>query len=514
MSDYIDIAVRAYTEIASTEEPALRSRGTRPPDWRPTHVLVFDTETTIDRTQRLLFGCYRFYETTWRTSGPTIRCIDEGLIHADELPISDPSGFKILQDYVRSHEPVVDPDLSVWRTAIGLRLMSRTEFAERFDKAARKGRATVVGFNLPFDLSRIAVGCTDARRGPFTGGFSLVLSEYTDKKGVRRPNPHRPAIAIKTIDSKRSLISFTAPLQTDRVDRIPEGSTDGKPKKGYVPRGHFLDLRTLTFALTNEGHTLESACDTFNVPYTKRDVDHGLITTDYITYCREDVQATAQLYTASMREYVRHPIELPPTKAYSPASIGKAYLRRMGVRPPLERNPDFPREVLGHAMAAYYGGRAECRIRRVPVPVVYCDFLAMYSTVCVLLCLWRLLTSTKVKIVERDPTDLQARLETLTPEEMLHPGIWPGLIGLAQIAPDGDVSPGPRAIRQSQPRDRHQPAPHTRTDVVRAPGPLRVRATHRTRTHDPPTHHLRTRPQSPHAPTRPAPRQGGDRSRP
>ena len=29
-------------------------------------------------------------------------------------------------------------------------------------------------------------------------------------------------------------------------------------------------------------------------------------------------------------------------------------------------------------MAAFYGARAECRIRKVEVPVVYCDFLSMY----------------------------------------------------------------------------------------------------------------------------------------
>ena len=39
----------------------------------------------------------------------------------------------------------------------------------------------------------------------------------------------------------------------------------------------------------------------------------------------------------------------------------------------------FPKAVLGYAMTAYYGGRAECRVRRTPVPVVYLDFLSMYQ---------------------------------------------------------------------------------------------------------------------------------------
>src|SRR2546426_11384737 len=94
--------------------------------------------------------------------------------------------------------------------------------------------------------------------------------------------------------------------------------------------GHLLDLRTLAFALTDRGHTLESACDAFGVPYTKRKVEHGTITSEYIDYNREDVRATAQLWAAAMTEYVRHPIELQATKAYSPASIRKADLRAMG----------------------------------------------------------------------------------------------------------------------------------------------------------------------------------------
>jgi hypothetical protein len=60
-----------------------------------------------------------------------------------------------------------------------------------------------------------------------------------------------------------------------------------------------------------------------------------------------------------------------------------------GIVPPLERQPDFPPAVLGYAMAAYYGGRAECRVRRTPMPVVYVDYVSMYATVNALMGLWR-----------------------------------------------------------------------------------------------------------------------------
>ena len=88
-----------------------------------------------------------------------------------------------------------------------------------------------------------------------------------------------------------------------------------------------------------------------------------------MAYARRDVAATLELFEKAVAEYVRHPIERQITKVFSPASIGKAYLRAMGIRPILERQPDFPVAMLGAGMLAYFGGRAECRVRRFPVPV-------------------------------------------------------------------------------------------------------------------------------------------------
>jgi len=67
---------------------------------------------------------------------------------------------------------------------------------------------------------------------------------------------------------------------------------------------------------------------------------------EYIDYNRRDVLATAELVAKLLEEYSKHPIELQATKAYSPASIGKSYLRAMGIAPIIERQPDFPREYL------------------------------------------------------------------------------------------------------------------------------------------------------------------------
>src|SRR5215469_10603320 len=61
----------------------------------------------------------------------------------------------------------------------------------------------------------------------------------------------------------------------------------------------------------------------------------------------------------------------------------------MGIRPILQRQPNFPKEYLGYAQTALFGGRTSVNIRKVVCPIVYVDFLSMYSTVNTLMRLWQ-----------------------------------------------------------------------------------------------------------------------------
>ena len=313
-----------------------------------------------------------------------------------------------------------------------LRVESQRAFLDRilWPAIGAKGpRAGLVCFNLPFDVSRLAwdVGPTrnrsQAQEDPFAGGFSFALWGY-ERDGERREGLYRPRIAIKSLDSKRALKQFR------RAARDEEGD-------GY--RGEFLDLRTLAFALTDRGHTLETACEAFGVPYVKREVEHGVITREYIEYCREDVQATQRLAECTLREFLRHPVQLPAVRAFSPATIGRAYLKQMRVRLPRDRQT-FDDRVHGWAMSAYFGGRAECRIRKVPVPVVYCDFASMYPTVCALMGAWSLLTSEHIHASEQTD-EVQRLLDNIDLDAAFDPALWPKWLGIAQLCPDGDVLP-------------------------------------------------------------------------
>jgi hypothetical protein len=482
VSDPLPLAVRAYAlpisdaDTESTGEARQqRQRGRQRIETarRPPAILVLDCETTRDAAQALLFGCYRYYRLAWQEGGPELACAEEGLVVADDLGERDPEAFHLLAAYARRRPPAVDP--GVCDRARRLRLRSRADFVDRVLLPALAAGATVVGFNLPFDLSRLAVGWGVARAKGFAGGFSLPLADYA-RGGRRRENRYRPRLLVRRLDARRARIG----LSRSRPGADPDAERRG--------RGSFLDLRTLAYALTGEGHNLESACREFGIEYRKRGVEHGQISAEYVDYCREDVAATAELYQALAAEYERWGLQLAPTRAYSPASLAKAYLREAGARPVLERQPGFSPELLGHSLVAYYGGRAECRIRRVPVPVVYCDFASMYPSVCALMGLWRLLARERVELVEEDSAEVERWLAGLPLERAFNPRLWPKLCGLALVQPEGDVLPVRARYREGgsfgialNPLTSREPLWYTLPDLVaarlltgRAPRILRV----------------------------------------
>lgn len=451
----VDLAVRAWALPADHKPPTGLIRATGQA-WFPNHILFVDTETTTDHTQRLLFGAWRYCRLVVNPDGALeVVCVAEGLFYDDELPERDPEGFAALRVHAERERADVDPREPDARPRLQLESLS-SWLNGVFWRVAYKLRAAVVCFNAPFDLSRLAwhVGearrsrrrtrdedgtvrpAADSTRDAFRGGFSFVLWSYLNDDGERVEGRHRPRMAVKSIDSKRSLKGFRSPDIVDPEDQLPDPGTS--KKQSWFP-GHFLDLRTLVFALTDRGHTLESACEAFGVPYTKRQVEHGRITDEYIAYCREDVGATQALAEAALTEFRRHPIDLQATRAYSPATIGRAYLKRMGITPPRSRQT-FGNEVHGWAMSAYYGGRAECRIRRTQVPVVYCDFRSMYPTVCALMNLSGLLTAEQLHAVDATK-EVQELLDRVTADDCFDPELWPQLVGIAQVIPAGDVLP-------------------------------------------------------------------------
>ena len=419
----LPLAVRVYPE----PEIAKQEHHYPLKEWRrPKAMLVFDTESRVDAAQRLTFGSYRFI-----VNG---QCREEGLFYADDLPEAD-SG--ILRKYVETHHA----DAAQGNRQ--LLLLTLSEFLDKLYFAAYKGRCLLVGFNLPFDCSRLAYDVLPAR-GRFAGGFSLGIWQYIDENDQKRRNKYRPRIGVKHIDSKRALKGFTGRDEPDKIDLIPDGSETGEPEDGYKFRGHFLDLRTLAFALTDKGHSLKSACEDFGVEHPKQSAaQHGEVTEEYIDYNRRDVLATSELAVKLLEEYDKHDLCLQPTKAFSPASIGKAYLHEMGIEPILKRQPDFPKKYLGFAQSAFFGGRTSAHVRKVAMPVVYTDFLSMYPTVNSLMKLWRFVTAEEIRIVDHCQEQISQFLSELKayPAKLFKPETWQRMPAFVKVIPDGDILP-------------------------------------------------------------------------
>ena len=138
-------------------------------------------------------------------------------------------------------------------------------------------------------------------------------------------------------------------------------------------------------------------------------------------------------------EYQKYPIDLQPEKVHSAASIAKAYLGMMGLTRPAAKYA-VADKIHGIAMQAYYGGRAECRIRNTIVPVVLCDFTSEYPTVNCLLGMWPQFVAKSVKV--KDFTkEARSFIQSVTLDRLFELLAWPNLAFFALIQPDSDVLP-------------------------------------------------------------------------
>jgi hypothetical protein len=424
-ADYIPLSVRCF---APPEEWVPSMRELPSGRWQDGYqlALVYDTETTVDRYQSLLVGTYLLCRIDWSRAGPTVVPLEEGLFAPDDLRQADPAAWRRLRQYVQRHQRNPGVSLEEPDAAVYLRLLTRRQFCELRFQVAYRHRGLIVGFNLPFDESRIAVDWRPPRSRGFERGFGLIHHTYTGDDGEARESLHRPRTLIAALDSKRARVRFTKPAKSD-VEHTP---------------GMFLDLRQFLFALTGKGHGLESGCEAFGVPCDKDAPELGVLNAALIHYGRRDTAATMRLLEAALAEYHRRNVRLPAHYAYSAASLGKAALKQMGIRPILERQPDFPHDLLGAAMVGFYGGRAECRIRCTAVPIVLVDYLSNYATVCCLIGAWDYFTHQRIDTTEVDPAEIEAWLEKLTLDQLYDRATWRDLNVLCWVVPgDENILP-------------------------------------------------------------------------
>lgn len=363
--------------------------------------LIFDTETTTDPAMRARVAFYQ------------VRVGDE---LDEEALVYDPrEAFPGDTDAVMAFAAARGMAPPITFDAFRLKLL------QMYDAGGQ-----IIGFSLPFDLSRIAIGSASAKASKwakaFRGAHSLAISD----------SDYRPRIQVKHLSPRAALEQFAAPNRG--ISRSARNRKDDIP----VRRGTFLDVRTIAGALLAGNFSLERLTETLKTPTQKTAISaHGMpLTPDYLDYARDDVQATWECYTVLRDRYATFGLDAPLGSVRSEAGIGKAMLAQMGVTVHPSKDPDR----IARDFHSYYGGRTEVRIRREIVPVVLTDFMSMYPTVCTLMRLWRFVIAESV--TERDATEeVRDLLDNASPTDWQDQARWLGLTTLVRVRCERDMFP-------------------------------------------------------------------------
>ena len=401
VSDERPILLRAFVESARRTKRNGRSSTNQANEGGSDLSLIFDTETTIDPGQSLRIGFCRVYNR---------KILKRNVVFYDECLGND---LKVLRKYASEN---------------GVELMTRAEFIDTiFYKFGYHLRATIVGFNLPFDLSRLAIGHAPAR-GAMRGGFSLKLSPYK----------YQPPIQVKHLSKYVSMIRFAAAfVSPNSRSQLKHG------KKTSHKRGYFLEVRALAAALFSRSYTLASLAEFLGVEHVKLETDHHgkSLTMKYLEYADRDVLTTWECYCELRQRYASLQLKSTPIhRIFSEASIGKAYFKEMRIEPWLKTQKDIPRKLLAQILSGYFGGRSEVRIRRELRQVMLCDFLSMYPTVCTLTGLWPFVIG-KGMTWKDGTTEITQILRSWSLKDLQTKANWRSLVAVVQVRPEADVFP-------------------------------------------------------------------------
>lgn len=166
--DHLPISLRAYADAPKARKP---KGGIGATDWS----LTFDCETRTDAGQGLRLGGYQFRK------GDELK--EAGLLY-------DPTGMSAAEVCT----------LRAFAKRENLFVRTREEFVDEvLFLRAYQLRARIIGFNLPFDISRLAIDHGIAR-GSMYGGFTFKLSHQKIW----------PQIRVKHLSRRMALIDFAA----------------------------------------------------------------------------------------------------------------------------------------------------------------------------------------------------------------------------------------------------------------------------------------------------------------
>lgn len=224
--DHLPISVRAYVTLApkkkkkgSNKPDTTQQKFTSPTDW----VLIFDCETRTTPDQALRFGAYQLRNGS--------RFVERGVFF-DETAF-DPDELVTLRRFMEREEPSLDGERVCLRT--------RDEFVDQvFYGSGYKLGAQIVGFNLPFDISRLALGFRPSRRD-MKSGFSFTLVD--DEKY----NP----VSVRHLSQRASWMRFVGIKKNKRWIEDDDDDDEDLDFESSLrtDRGFFVDVKTFAAAL-------------------------------------------------------------------------------------------------------------------------------------------------------------------------------------------------------------------------------------------------------------------------
>ncbi len=403
MTDRLDLHFRAHTFPEGIQEEERRGQHVK----EPGHALIFHCTPTSDEKQELLVGAYICAEKK------------DGLFIVKEIGLfprdGHPEELRVLQRFVRGS---------------AFELATVEDFCRKVFLKYLKAGALIVAYDAPFQISRIAVKWNKSRKR--RRAFSFYFRQFRHKKtGAMLPSWHEPGLSIESLDSTKALYRLIKyKFHEDDADREEEEESSN---------AHILDLKTLTATLTGDHYTLSSACKIFGAPASSRRKSRPGVTKPGIEALLRDVAGELELLNRLKQEVERHPIDLAPERCFSAATLAKGYLSAMGIKPPQEKFR-IPDRINGVAMQSFFAGRAECSIRKTPVPVTYVDFQAQFSAVSQSLDCREILCAESLDFVDFT-AGAREMVERATLKDCFRPKFWKQLRFFAFVEPREDVLP-------------------------------------------------------------------------
>ena len=421
--------------------------------------LIFDTETfQFKHGQRARFGAYqlRGISKVERLRLLVSESIDDFRAQLDRPcewglfydPRINREELAELQAFCDRANRARNLDLVTGDAWPALKLMTVQAFIKNVLYACAKDHGAdllIIGHNLAFDIGALSTHASPSQDEFFFGGFTLKLCDCEVRKADGSPSDDKlkcidhPPMQVKPIGAKKRMFGW-------RTEGLREGTTT----KTVEITAHCLDTSQFARALLGpidtrlENLTSEMMFDT-RTKKSKFQAHDGPITAEYLTYCINDVQATFEVWDKLRARYREHGLTKGPWEIYSEASLGKGYYREFGVPHFMLQHKDFPPEIIGLHMQAYYGGRSEVRIRKGIYEVSHTDFKSQYPSVNALMGLQEMLLAERIEIDrgEKHLAKVRAFLDGITLKDLQKPQTWrhPLMRTIVRIVPSGDILP-------------------------------------------------------------------------